>query len=1242
MKKTHTTFQTLVANTFNAHDETGDGLLWLGPVLFDGAIVTIGGYRARYNGIIVEDLALITHDTTGYKYVCLTGIDASPSSTPYTLVTNTKQGICLIESYKNGWVTKGKIFNNDYRGLPFYREADATGVYYYACYGPGVCADGTVVHTPIKIPMAIDVAAGTTGIAGVSDMFYNDATVGYGVVDGHYCNQHLAMFNDTVGGDIWIQNDALGVTQTVIGANGTSLACIEADANGCVYAYTVADHLFVGTCDYVAGPAAPIDYTLPSAIARIDFVTTTTMVIELADSTFIHGRLMPTVVDTLSSGSSRWFHVDHANGDFIHIGTDDKLYKNFVHIGTCTSRAFIIDQKIIQLTAGGQIINGTKSTGTGYSVTSVVANRTPADELFFLFVNGTGVDAVSYDPIHAEVTYSAHISNTAVLAAIAFGQNISYFYLDGDQITFEQPVSVGRLTGVPDVEIVPSLDNHWRFGKKHFQLDADHPGGSIYIDSNTTGIISFQATDVYLGELRSHTVADITMFPLLVGPAVSDGDMLESLHIMSGVHGYTKCLAMDISGVPSALLTRTPSVGTIALGVRVSISSGITLSGGSCGHMIVNAGDSVVSGMEITLLDINIAKNVIFIGCTIGAYADLAAAPNTNEYQFIGCTIGGIPANTFLALTDTPMAYVAAGDMLVTNTTTDGLEFATVAQQDWTDPANPVFSYARQDMINGGRTPTWDQPAPLEIHDSTKDPIGFESIANCSITYLVRVLTLTFTGDTVIWLHGKRHKFTNGHSFVWADHTDNTNTYFMYLQDDGAGGLETAMCAAPAFWDLSAVVPVSYVLYKDTGDGGPDGFANEERHGNTWPWAVHRDLHLQRGAWTPSGFEASGYLVGGEAIANKKVTLAEGVVVDEDLWNTVTTFIPGNYVHFWVNSTNDWTWATGNSFPVPYTASGVPATQNPKYNELGVGLTEVVLNNRWFNTYILATNSLDPVFRFVVIVGQQVYTSLAAAQGESIGALNLGNSGEFPFQESVALYQITWRRGPYDLGLALNPYARIDALTRIVGERITVAGIASTSHATLTNRDAANCHPATAIGYDNAASELGSVDVQTVIDEIVGHYESELGFVSAPGDAWETATHYYSYKLRPSHIVMVQIDVIGTVVVDVGGGAANGDAFHRRFTLLLKQVPGGGMFVPPSMVTVASDETIFYEDPLFEDARLNPGTRLDVATDYVQIVDGALYPAIQLSAIKFGGLSTDSTTRYSVRFNIVDDVEYAV
>lgn len=1225
MIKTHTTTQTLTANAFNSHDETGDGVLWLGPVLFDGTVVTIGGYKVRYNGIIVEDSTIVTHDTAGYKYLCLSGIDASPSSAPYSLVSNVKQGICLIEKYKEGWITKSLKFNENLRGLAFTRTTDVTGGLYYASFGPGVCEDGTIVHTPIKIQTSLDVATGS-GL-GITDQFLIDNTNNLGTILAYGCNEHLVIYTLDGTPDVIINNDNLFTVDTIPGVAGSCLAVMETSDTTCVYAYTVADHLFVGVNTYGVGPAAPVDYTMTDSVTKLDFVTPTTMLVQLADNTFLYGMLTPGTFDILFSGSSRWFHVDHKNSDFVHIGMDFKLYKNTVEIGSCTNRVLIFDGKLIQVTPTGEIIDGGKTTATGYSVLDIVANRTPANELFMLFINVAGMDAVSYSPTRCETTYSANIAAGATIGAVTFGYNITNVYAGDDMITYHQPVSVGSLTSLSDIEIVPSLTNQWRFGKKHFQLDKDHLADTVYVGSNTNGIITHQVGALYAGILGSHTISSIILgtTSLLVGPRLSDGDCVQSLHIPSNTHHFTKCLAFDYNGdTNAALLTKTP-VGTIAAGACATISSGISISGGLVATMEVYAIDSVISNMEIQTLNIRIARNVMFVGCNFGAYTDFAVAPEVNTYRFVGCTLAGVPIGmSFLALSDTPAAYVSAGDMLVTNPGATGLEFAVAARQ---TPAGEL-QFARQDMVNGLLTPAWDQPAASEINQSTKDPTGFESISNCTISYdpAVRIVTLAFTGDTIIWFHGVRHKFTNGQSFVWADHTDNTNTYFFYLRDDGAGGLEAAPVAT-VFWDLSAVVPVTYVIYKDTGDGGPDGFHNEERHDHTWPWSIHRDVHLQRGAWSlEDGFAASGYLVGGNAIANKKVDLDGGTIIDEDLWNTVAPLVmPDTYVHFYLNAAGDWTWNKGEVFPVPYTGSAVPGTvQNPKYNEIGVGLTEVALNNRWFNTYIFATNSLDPVFRFVVIIGQTVYTSLAAAQGAGLGSLSLGNNGAFPFQECVALYQITWRRGSYDLNLAYNPYARIDALTRIIGERITVTGLSSTNHAALTGRDLPNSHPSTAIGYASAEFDYGAGlepvltcdQVQEALDQVITRFTGDATWVAGPTFTNYLATPTWVSAIGDARLVSITVDVLGVEI-------STGDMCHRKILATLSRDGAGAYTI------LVQDHEIVYEDATFTTARLDPATYLSGIGDYVEVTEtGTAF------SVTCGAISTFAKCRYSVNIFI--------
>lgn len=1215
MKKTHTFSQTLTANTFNDYDSTGDGVLWMGPVLFSGTIVTIGGYRIRYNGIIVEDLSVVTHDTVGYKYLCVAGVDASPSSAPYTLVSNVKQGVCLIEEYLGGWITKGKIFDNDYRGLPFHRESDVTGSEFHACFGPGVASDGTVVHTPIKIPFAVDTA---TGQLGVSDKIYISNTTALAAIDGHYCNGHLFVCNDTVATDIVVLNDKLYTIDGVAGVNGASLAVIETDDAHCLYAYTVADHLYIGEIEYGVATGAATDYTLPSAIARVEFVTSSTVLIQLADSTFIYGMIMPTTIDTLWSGSSRWFHIDHKNGDFLHIGTDDKLYKNTVLIGSCADWVFIHDGHIIQLDGSGVITEGGKVLETGYSVVSVVSNRAPTGELFLLFVNAAGVDAVSYDIGSAEVVYSANLSGAATLAACTFGQNVTNLYLDSDLVTYEQPVAVGALPSPPDTKIIPSQTSHWRFGKKYFQADGTYNFESIYTESNTTGVITDRVATIYLGTFGSYTIIGAAL-PVLVGPAVCDGDMLEYTDIMSGAHEYARCLAIDTAGVPSALLTNIPG-GIIPPGPVNSISSGISLAGGICAHMVVNASNSVVLNMTITTLDINIARNVMFIGCDITVYNDLAVLPDYNTYQFIGCTIGGVPANTFQALTDTPMAYTPAQDegrLVVVNATPDALEFTAAARIN-----AGLFEFDRVDYVDGVEQVAYDSPSPMDIHTHTGDPTGFENLTDSVISYdpATRTLTLTPVGSFAFWRNGIRYEYTA--PVIFPPHAPDSGTHFFYFDDSP---MPTA-ATSPLFWDLSKYVPVSYVQYNAA---LADGYANEERHGMCMDWATHRHLHLTVGAFAESGFGLGDVLspaIPWVSNASNKITVDLGIVADEDLENSNGGHLAANPYTFMyrAGATGIWTWVRSSlgGTTYPYSISGGWIT----YNDGTWALTPAT-HNTFVNSFVFATNSIDSDFEIVVVPGQALHVSLSAAKEETVVSLAFFDK---PFQEWVPLYRLTYQaQNGWDVAAGR---ARIVDYVRLTGTSSIALSASVSYHGALGGLSAPNSHPATAIGYDNQLeTQTVQTDVQAAIDELYNINVEEASFTSpAPYEAVQIKPDYTTFT-GANDIVSCTVDVVGTVVEVTYSGPIVGpiatlkDAFHRSITF--------SMLIDAGVVTsiLAQDETIYYEHTCFEDARLDPLAHLgNVLYDYVDLAtDGT----ITVRGINFSGGPDTSTVRYAARFS---------
>lgn len=93
---------------------------------------------------------------------------------------------------------------------------------------------------------------------------------------------------------------------------------------------------------------------------------------------------------------------------------------------------------------------------------------------------------------------------------------------------------------------------------------------------------------------------------------------------------------------------------------------------------------------------------------------------------------------------------------------------------------------------------------------------------------------------------------------------------------------------------LVTTAPVAYVYYDS---GLADGFAFEERHGDSWSPRNHYYHHMKEGTEALSGFAISGYGkagAGGNATnAFNTFSIATGRVADEDIFIDTSTLADG-------------------------------------------------------------------------------------------------------------------------------------------------------------------------------------------------------------------------------------------------------------------------------------------------------------------------------------------------------------
>ena len=153
-----------------------------------------------------------------------------------------------------------------------------------------------------------------------------------------------------------------------------------------------------------------------------------------------------------------------------------------------------------------------------------------------------------------------------------------------------------------------------------------------------------------------------------------------------------------------------------------------------------------------------------------------------------------------------------------------------------------------------------------------KEPTGFSDPASVIVTYDPTTQQITLTGTWTAYYQGVLiPAFTTG--WVSAAHTNTTgHTYHLYY--DGAFKWST-----DTFPDF-AYLHLAYVHY-----GAVDKFACRECHG-FMNWQAHESIHDTVGARRDSGGTLGGYTLSSTTAAQRRPSVSECVIMDEDLQTT--------------------------------------------------------------------------------------------------------------------------------------------------------------------------------------------------------------------------------------------------------------------------------------------------------------------------------------------------------------------
>lgn len=400
------------------------------------------------------------------------------------------------------------------------------------------------------------------------------------------------------------------------------------------------------------------------------------------------------------------------------------------------------------------------------------------------------------------------------------------------------------------------------------------------------------------------------------------------------------------------------------------------------------------------------------------------------------------------------------------------------------------------------------QDAIVELGESfstPKTPSGFPNTTDTTISFVDAGADLTFTIAPVgasfdVWLFGDKHTKTS-ESVSTPDGLD--RVYYFYY--DSAGVLSVVTNATqPTGFIWSTQVPVAIGFRNATGN---DLVLFDLRHGLSMDWATRGYLHQSRGTVFGTGLVLSSYTLspGAPVDADNTWSLTSGTIYNEDLTYSISAVAAGGpYTTLYKSGTGAFSTATAFGSSVPFATVAGDLAYN--LNTAGSYSLAAVPNGSFVNYFIFVTGSQTSGYQVLAFPEETVYASQALAEAAPI--TSPFTVGGFAFSEFFMRYRVTYQRS--------NAYTntgrcRTVAVTQITNSQtLIVAGSTPSSHNSLSGRDVADTHPATAITFTPAAG-IAATTVQAAIEETVA--DTAAGFVPKDGSYAATTTDVVSSRV---------------------------------------------------------------------------------------------------------------------------------
>ena len=327
------------------------------------------------------------------------------------------------------------------------------------------------------------------------------------------------------------------------------------------------------------------------------------------------------------------------------------------------------------------------------------------------------------------------------------------------------------------------------------------------------------------------------------------------------------------------------------------------------------------------------------------------------------------------------------------------ISVAAQIQSDWTQSNNASLDYIKNKPTIPDITNIEDTLAatgePMGHTDKTQSAISFN---NTNRKFTISPVSTSFE----IWTKGVKRTFTTAQEVTIPA---NTGLYYIYFDTTG-----TLQCKN-TFFDWPNDCMTAYVYWNSVISAA--SFVADERHGIVLDWQTHEYLHRTRGAAIANGFDATNYVIAGDASldAHMQLDIASGTFFDEDLQvdivntNTPTANTweqdlsgPARIPMFYINSGGGWVMDAPTNFPVK-------AGTLPKYNLYSGGnwTTPDIDNNKFGTTFIIATNNIN--YPIIGIIGQANHANQGDAEAADFSELTLAG---FPVVEMRPLYKLVF------------------------------------------------------------------------------------------------------------------------------------------------------------------------------------------------------------------------------------------